>query len=152
MADSEAYFKIMNYIEQNPLATLSTVNDDGTPHGAVVYVCALSNQTVCFITKNLTRKYINATERPTVCLTIGNDKDSSTLQLTGHASVVNNAEMMDTILKKITQIHARMAEWLPPLAKLRAGNYVIIAVKITRGRLGEFKGLDIGSREIFTEI
>lgn len=152
MADSEAYFKIMNYIEQNPLATLGTVNDDGTPHGAVVYICALSNQTVCFITKNLTQKYINVTERPAVSLTIGNDKDSSTLQITGQASVVDNAELMDTILKKITQVHARMAEWLPPLAKLRAGNYAIIAVKITHARLGEYKGLDIGSREIFTEI
>lgn len=152
MADSEAYFKIMNYIKQNPLATLSTVNDDGTPHGAVVYVCGLSNQTVCFITKNLTQKYINITERPTVCITIGNDKDNSTLQLTGQASVVSDAELMDTILKKITQIHARMAEWLPPLAKLRAGNYAVIAVKITSGRLGEFKGLGIGSKDIFTEI
>ncbi len=152
MSDSEAYFKIMNYIEQNPLATLSTVNDDGTPHGAIVYICALSNQTVCFVTKNLTQKYINATERPTVCLTIGNDKDSSTLQLTGQASVVDNPELMDTVLKKITQVHARMAEWLPPLAKLRAGNYAIVAVKITHARLGEYKGLDIGSEDIFTEI
>lgn len=152
MADSEAYFKIMNYIERNPLATLSTVNDDGTPHGAVVYICALSNQTVCFITKNLTQKYVNVTERPAVSLTIGNDAESSTLQLTGQASVVDNPELMETILKKITQVHARMAEWLPPLAKLRAGNYAIIAVKVTRARLGEFKGLDIGSRHIFTEI
>ena len=152
MTDSEAYSKIMNYIEQNPLATLGTINDDGTPHGAVVYICALSNQTVCFITKNLTQKYVNITERPTVSLTIGNDKDSSTLQITGQASVVNNAELMDTILKKITQVHARMAEWLPPLAKLRAGNYAIIAVKITHARLGEYKGLDIGNKDIFTEI
>lgn len=152
MADSEAYFKIMNYIEQHPLATLSTVNDDGTPHGAVVYICALSNQTVCFITKNLTQKYINVTERPTVSLTIGDDKDSSSLQLTGQASVVNNAELIDTILKEITHVHARMAEWLPPIAKLRAGNYAVIAVKITHARLGEYKGLSIGNSNIFTEI
>lgn len=152
MTDSEAYFKIMNYIEQHPLAALSTVNDDGTPHGAMVYVCGLSNQTVCFITKNLTKKYVNITERPDVSLTIGDDADSSTLQLTGKASVVNNPELMDTILRKITHIHARMAEWLPPLAKLRAGNYAIIAVKITHARLGEFRGLDIGSNQLFTEI
>lgn len=152
MADSEAYFKIVNYIEQHPLATLSTVNDDGTPHGAVVYICALSNQTVCFITKNLTQKYINITERPAVSITIGDDKDSSTLQLTGQASIVNNAELMDAMLKKISHVHARMAEWLPPIAKLRAGNYAVIAVKITHARLGNFKGLDIGSRNIFTEI
>jgi general stress protein 26 len=152
MADSEASFKIMNYIEQNPMAALGTVNDDGTPHGAIVYICAISNQTVCFITKNLTQKYINLTERPMVSLTIGNDKDSSALQITGRAAVINDPRLMDTILQKITRVHARMVEWLPPLAKLRAGNYAIIGVKVTAARLGEFKGLDIGSHEIFTEI
>lgn len=146
------YLKIMNYIERNPLAALSTVNEDGTPHGAVVYICGLSHQTVCFITKNLTQKYINVTERPTVSLTIGNDKDSSTLQATGQAAIVDDPALMDVAMKKINEIHAIRAEWLPPLSKLRAGNYAIIGIKLTHARLGEFRGLDIGSREIFTEI
>lgn len=150
--ESEAYFKIMNYIEHNPLAVLGTINDDSTPHGAIVYVAPISNKAVCFVTKNLTQKYVNLTERPTVSLTIGNDKESSTLQIMGRASVVDNPQLMNTAMEKITKVHAMMAEWLPPLAKLRAGNYAIINVDITHARLGEFKGLDIGSQEIFTEI
>jgi len=142
----------MNYIERNPMAVLGTINDDGTPHGAIVYLCGLSNQTVCFITKNLTQKYVNLTERPTVCLTIGNDKDSSTLQMSGQAYVIDDPQVMDVAMQKIQAVHAIMAEWLPPLAKLRAGNYAIIAVKLTKARLGEFRGLDIGSQNIYTEI
>lgn len=152
MSDSEAYFKVMNYIERNPMAALGTVNDDGTPHGAIVYLCGLSNQTVCFITKNLTQKYINLTERPTVSLTIGNDKDSSTLQVSGQAYIIDDPQVMDVAMKKMHAVHAMMAEWLPPLAKLRAGNYAIIGVKLTKARLGEFRGLDIGSQQIYTEI
>ncbi len=149
---AEQYGKIAAYIEHNPMAVLSTTNDDNTPHGAIVYVAPIGNRAVCFITKNLTQKYVNLTERPTVSLTIGNDKESSTLQITGRASVVSSPQLMDAAMKKITQVHARMTEWLPPLAKIRAGNYAIINVAITHARLGEFKGSKIGSQEIFTEI
>ena len=152
MTDSESYFRVMNYIEQNPMATLGTVNDDGTPHGAIIYLCGLSKQTVCFITKNLTQKYVNLIERPTVSLTIGNDKDSSTLQMTGQAYRINDPQVMDVAMQKIHAVHAIMAEWLPPIAKLRVGNYAIIGVKITKARLGEFKGLGIGSQNIYTEV
>lgn len=152
MRNAEAYSRIMGYIDKNPLATLSTINDNGTPHGALVYICALSDQTVCFVTKNLTQKYINMIERPDVSLTIGNDRDSSTLQINGKAVVVSNPALMETVLDKISAVHARMAEWLPPIAKLRAGNYAIIAVRIEHARLGEFRGLDIGSNQLFTEL
>jgi len=152
MADPEAYLKVMDYIEHNPMAALGTVNKDGTPHGAIVYICALRNQTVCFVTKNLTQKYTNLMERPAVSLTIGNDRDSSTLQISGEAYVIQDPSVMETVMRKIHAVHARMADWLPPLAKLRAGNYAIFGVKITKARLGAFQGLDIGSQYIYTEL
>lgn len=150
--NKDSLFKIMQYIERNPMAALGTVNSDGTPHGAIVYICGLSDATVCFVTKNLTQKYVNLTERPAVALTIGNDKDSSTLQISGQASAVNDPQLLDVAMKKITKVHAMMAEWLPPLAKLRAGEYAVISVSITHARLGEFRGMDIGGAQIFTEI
>lgn len=152
MSGSEEYKRIAAYVSENPMATLGTVNDNDTPHGAIVYLCMASDRSVCFITKSHTQKYINLTERPAVAVTIGNDKDSSTLQITGQARIIEAPELMDEVLVKITQIHARLADWLPPIAKLRAGNYAIIGIKITTARLGEFKDMNIGSREIFTEI
>jgi hypothetical protein len=87
-----------------------------------------------------------------VSLTIGNDTDSSTLQATGKAFVVDDPVLLDVAMKKINEIHAHMAELLPPLTKLRAGNYAIIGIELLHARLGEFKGLSIGSQAIFTEI
>jgi general stress protein 26 len=150
--NTEAYAKLMNYIDHNPMAVLGTVNDDGTPHGAIVYVCNLSNRTIFFVTKNGTQKYNNLAQRPVVSLTIGNDKDSSTLQATGKAFIIDDAEQLDIAMKKMSEVHAIMTEWLPPLAKLRAGNYAVIGIELLHARLGEFMGLGIGSREIFTEI
>lgn len=148
----EAYSTVMSYIKHNPMAVVGTINDDGTPHGAIVYVVPVGDRTVYFVTKTLTQKYTNLSKRPIISLTIGNDKESSTLQATGRASLVSDPKMLDMAMRKITQVHAMMVEWLPPLAKLRAGNYAIIKVDITHARLGEFKDSDIGSREIFTEV
>ncbi|SRR6266568_2169672 len=152
MQISKNYTKVMNYIDRNPAAVVGTINADRTPQGSVVYVCTLSDQKVCFITKNLTQKYINISERPQVSLTFFNERESSTLQASGRATILNDARLIDMVMDKITHIHAMRAEWLPPISKLRAGNYVIIGISLTGARLAEYRGLDIGSNQIFTEL
>ena len=152
MQTSEKYLKIMSYIERNPVAVVGTANADGTLHGSAVYSCVLSDHKVCFITKNLTQKYVNISERPQVSLTFYNEKESSTLQASGVATIVNDASLINTIMDKIMQIHATRAEWLPPISKLRLGNYTVIAVSLTAARLAEYQGLEIGSEQIFTEL
>ena len=41
---------------------------------------------------------------------------------------------------------------LNPIAKLRAGQYAVIAIELTSARLAEYKGRGIGDTGIFTEI
>jgi hypothetical protein len=48
--DMLKYAKIADYIRSNSLAILGTIDDDGTPYGAVVYVCTDDHrdcQTLC---------------------------------------------------------------------------------------------------------
>ena len=141
----------MTYIDNNPAAVLSTVDDAGKPHGAVIYVCTASHGTVCFVTKNLTRKYVNITERPDVHLTFFNERESSTLQLEGTATVTDDPAMIDYVMKKMTQSHAIQSDWLPPVTKVQAGEYVIIGVKIVNARLAEFGGSS-GDGKTFTDL
>ena len=50
--NEETYGKILVYIDHHPIATLGTIDTDGTPHGAIVYVCADDDRPmVYFITK-----------------------------------------------------------------------------------------------------
>lgn len=144
--------KIMGYISQHPMAVLGTVNEDGTPQGAIVYICELGTKKIGFVTKNQTQKYQNLVDRPSVSLTIGDDANASTLQISGKAHVINNAQEIEEAMHKITKIHARGAEWLPPIAKIHAGSYTVIGITITSARLAEFGGRDIGSQQIFTQI
>lgn len=142
----------MSYIDYHPLGVLSTISQGNeSPHGAVVYVCTGDGGYVYFLTKAGTRKYQNLVQHPMVSLTFYDAEENSTLQLAGRASEVNNAVTIDTAMKKITRAHSAAAEWLPPIAKLRAGNYVLIGIHLTVARLAEYQHASIGDEYIFTE-
>lgn len=151
--NTETYDTIQTYINHNPIATLGTVNPDNSPHGAVVYVCADNlHPLVYFITKQATRKYENLIEHSQVSLTIVNPSDSSTLQASGRAFEVQDSITIDMVMKKIAREHTSAKEWLPPIAKLRAGAYVIIGIELTNARLAQFNGMVIGDEHIFTKL
>ncbi|MET0779782.1 MAG: pyridoxamine 5'-phosphate oxidase family protein [Candidatus Saccharimonadales bacterium] len=150
--DSKAYDKILSYVDYNPIATLGTLNLDGSPYGAVVYVCADDHRhVVYFLTKNKTKKYENLVARDRVSLTIVNPAENSTLQASGRAFVVDDTQVIDAVIKKVTRAHVSAAEWLPPIAKLHAGAFVVVGVEIWHARLAQFKGMTIGSEHIFTQ-
>lgn len=150
MTTDASFSKIISFIDANPIATIGTINSDGTPHGAIVYMCADNDHSLYFITKSETTKYRNLLERPQVCVTIVNQKANSMLQANGQAFVVNEPYIIDTVFKQITRAHGFADEWLPPIAKLRAGHYVMVGVRLQSARLAEFKGARIGSEHIFT--
>jgi general stress protein 26 len=151
--DTETLNDIQTYIDRNPIATLGTINADGSPQGAVVYICADSRHPIVyFITKQATKKYENLIERNHVSLTIVNPKENSTLQSNGRAFEVQDPAIIDMVMGKIAHEHASATEWLPPIAKLRAGAYVIIGIELTHARLAQFKGMVIGDEHIFTKL
>lgn len=143
----------LSYIERNPIATLGTINPDGSPHGAIVYTCIYDDHRhiVYFLTKTDTRKCTNLRDRPQVSITIVNPEEGSTLQAGGVAFEEQNPTTIDAVMKKIQRIHASAADWLPPIAKLRAGAYVLVGVELAYARLAYFKGKQIGDDRIFTE-
>lgn len=150
MSTTEKYQKIAKYIDDNPIATLSTINDDGTPHGAIVYVISDSRKPIAyFLTKNETRKFKNLAARTTVGITIYNEPHNSTLQASGTTFVVKGSEKIDTIMKKMIRANALRKEWIPPVSKLSAGHYVLVGIELTNARLAEFEASD---KHIFTEI
>jgi general stress protein 26 len=149
----EALTNIQTYIDHNPIATFGTINADGSPYGAVVYICADSRRPlVYFITKQATRKYENLIERNQVSLTVVNPSEGSTLQASGRAFEVQDPATIDMVMKKIAREHVSALEWLPPIAKLRAGAYVIIGIDLTYARLAQFNGMVIGDEHIFTKL
>lgn len=144
---------ILSYIDLNPVATLGTINDDGTPHGSVVYVCTDDHHgVVYFLTKTETQKYKNLNARPIVSLTIVNPDENSTVQASGTAAEIQDPQTIDTVMNKLTRLHVSAVDWLPPISKLRAGPYVLVGITLRRARLAEYRGMSIGDERIFTQI
>ena len=145
MSDTESDFMdIMNYIDKATTAVVSTINDDGTPQAAVVYIVAGSDHTAYFVTKDSTRKYQNILKRPQVSLTMYNERDTSTLQVIGEAFTSDMEHMISYVLDRVKKEHAIRAEWLPPVTKLRDGKLKIVGVKIIHARIAEYAGVGVG--------
>ncbi len=141
---SPDYSTITSYIERNPAAVLSTSGPEG-PHGAVVYIIPASHGTVCFVTKNQTKKYQNLLAQPNVSLTIFNEKESTTLQADGKAYVGDNSNgLKEIIMDKMTKAHATMSEWLPPVTKIENGEYAVIGIELNYARLTDYGGASPG--------
>ncbi|HTH72602.1 MAG TPA: pyridoxamine 5'-phosphate oxidase family protein [Candidatus Pristimantibacillus sp.] len=145
------YTKIMDYIARNPAAVLGTVDDEG-PHGAVVYVIPASHGTICFVTKSGTKKYQNLTAHPKVSLTFFNERESTTLQASGHAYVADDSNgLKDLVMDKVTKAHAMVADWLPPVTKVQSGEYAVIGIELDTARLADYGSIDING-PVFTEL
>ena len=148
---STDYAKIMAYIDRNPAAVISTVSDDG-PHGAVIYVITASHGTLCFVTKNQTKKYQDIVDHPAISLTFFNEREATTLQIAGRAFVADNHQgLKEIVMDKITKAHATTANWLPPVTKLANGEYAVIGVEVKTARLADYGNNDV-SGPVFIEV
>lgn len=144
---------ILSYIDFNPVATLGTLNADGTPRGSIVYVCTNDRRgVVYFLTKTETQKYKNIQANNHVSLTIANPSENSTLQANGTVEEITDAATIDESMQKLMRLHVNAVDWLPPISKLRAGPYVLMAITLTYARLSEFRGMSIGDEHIFTQM
>ena len=105
-----------------------------------------------FLTKQETHKLKNLRANPKVGLTIVNPSENSTLQAGGVAFEIDEARIIDDVMDKISRKHDYANDWLPPIAKIRAGAYAVIGIKLSSARLAHFKGKSIGDEQTFTEL
>ena len=143
---------IVSYFKDNPVMVLGTVGEHGKPHGAAVYGCPTTASEVYFITKTDTQKFKNILHNPHVSVTIVNTAENSSLQAGGTARVVSDPAMVELIMGKMAVIYANSADWLPPIAKLRAGPYQVVHIKMDHIRLARFLHAKPGSPEIYKEL
>lgn len=149
MSDLSNQYDIVTYIKNNPVMVLGTVNEHQAPHGAAVFVCATAADQLYFVTKTETQKFKDITANPHVSVVIVNPAENSSLQASGKTHIETNPELIEMVMGKMAKIYATSADWLPPLAKLRAGAYQVVGIKLHSARLAEFKNQHAGSKHIF---
>lgn len=122
---------IVDFANDNPLCTISSVNDDGTPHGAIVYYCTADADSYYMLTKRGTHKWHNLSARPNLALTSVNNTRDKSLQVSGTAIETTDTNELDFILHQMAQAQKGSSSILPPIAKIQAGEYVAVKIKPT---------------------
>lgn len=152
MSHEEDKQKVLKYIHEHPEAVISTVNPDHTPHGAVVYVYATDLKRLYFLTKTGTQKFINLKDHSPVSVTIFDPRENSTLQIGGKSYIETDPHVISSTMQKLMEVHVHASHWIPPIARVEAGDFVLVGIIPTNMRLAEYGTDRTLNTKIYTEV
>ncbi len=128
------------FLATHEIATLSTVGEEGKPHGATVYYASDKNSFIYVVTKDQTTKAKDIDRYPYVAFTVTDANRMQTMQLDGIAHVETDTSitkhMYETILRpRFQDGHAQLA----PILHLPAGEYEVIVIEPISYKLTDYK-------------
>lgn len=136
----ELHHKVYHFLRMHHMGVLSTVGEDGSPWGAAIYFVADEDFTFYFVTRAETYKYQNLAARPAVALTVADEPSQTTVQLSGIVSPLPYEDYLDVVFRKMSQIRPHDdEEWMPPVDKLRKGNFMPLVLKPTKMQFADYK-------------
>ncbi len=121
--------KVLKFVNDNPVAVLSTAADN-KPWGSPVYVVADELLNFYFVTRSSTAKYKNFKNNPAVALTIVDGQELQAVQLSGEVAELEPGEHRHKLFQELDKVHPEgVGEgWLPPVAELESGTYAMCKV------------------------
>lgn len=132
--------KVHAFLRHHHMGILSTVSEEGRPWGSAIYFIADDNFTFYFVTRAETYKYQNLEANPHVALTVADEETQTTVQLAGMISPLPYEDYLEVVFRKMPKIRpAGDHEWIPPVEKLRAGNYMPLVLTPTKLQYADYK-------------
>lgn len=133
----------LEFLGQNNLAVLSTVDRTGNVHGAVVNYYVDQANFVYIVTKSGTSKGRNVYANGQVALTVYKAGSQQTLQMQGVAQVETDQAVKDNAMAEIMKIRASHNDYsLPPVTKLHNGAFMVIKIAPTQLKFHDYSKLD----------
>lgn len=129
-----------NFLWNHEIAVVSTVDQNGALHGAVVYYASDKNDNIFFVSKEKTDKVKHIMKNPQVALTMYDVQSMQTLQVSGIAHLEQDEDIKKAITDRI--IRPRFQDGhaaLPPILYIPAGDYVIVSIKLTSFKFSDYK-------------
>jgi len=119
----------LDFVRQNDLCVLSTVDRTGNVHGALMYYSVDSEGYIYLLTKSTTQQGRNIYLHTQVSLTIHQSGTSKSAQVQGMAEVETDQVVIDRVFSQmIKPRHYIEGAEMPPVTKLQEGNYMIIKI------------------------
>jgi general stress protein 26 len=129
----------MEYLRQNDLGVLSTVDRTGIVRGAVVNYRVSPDNCLYMLTRSDTAKARGMFAHNQVALTVHESGSLKTLQLEGTIEVVQDPIIKREIFSQLVQPREyNEGTHLPPVTKLEIGSYVVIKITPTFIRLRDY--------------
>lgn len=129
------------FLVEHTIGTLSTVNDEGNPHGAVVYYLAEGEKNIYFVSRSETAKVKNILAHPRVFLSIFDASNAQTLQIVGKARVEQDRSTSEYVFDNIVKPRPyNGAMLLPPVTALKdSGEYVVVHIEPLEVKYSDYK-------------
>lgn len=133
----------LSFLENHPLCTLSTHAADGSIDTATVYFSCDSTFTLYFVTKEDTRKAHNLAANQQITATIADETVLLLAEIKGTATPLQDYDEVASAVTAIQKIVIdRKADyWVPPIAQLEDGPYIVYKITPTQVRFLQFDHL-----------
>lgn len=152
-SSSERNREIYNFLSSHPIAVLASVDPNGDPHAAVIYFSVNDNFEIMFTTKKETKKYDNLKHNSHVTLVCFEASSQTTVEITGEVKEIDDIEALEKAFSKTILASIKTSDsGIPPIAKLKAGNYVAFKIEPKRIAMAVFSEPDPGGYELFKTI
>lgn len=130
---------ISEYINNHPLAVLSTVDGEGKPHGTTLYAGSDDRFNVYFMTKVETGKARNIRGNPNVALTFSGEEHQTTLQISGKALEVTVPDENALAFQVIGSLRHESKDFRLPISRFEAGPYIVFKVQVENALLTDYE-------------
>jgi pyridoxine/pyridoxamine 5'-phosphate oxidase len=149
----ESKRRIYMFLAHQPIGTLSTVDPNGDPHGAVIYYSIDKDFNITFTTKRKTKKFDNLSFHNHAMLVVFEAMSQTTVQITGTVEEITDTDESDSAFRSMLANSMATSEaGLPPITKLQAGTYVALRLKPLQIRMAVFARPDPGGYDMYESI
>lgn len=127
-----------DFIAENPLGVVGTVDAAGKPWGAAVYLGCDDRFNLYFSTKSETRKHQNLSKNPHISVVFTAEEPKITIQALGKADPVEHHDEARAAADALQHAKGKKVDWVPPLEMLEAGSYQLYKITVEYARLSGF--------------
>jgi len=117
----------LNFLQDHPLGTLSTISQTQKPELAAVYFITRKDFSCLFVTKVGTRKFKNITAHPSGSLLSYSEDLLYSVEVAGEVEIIKDTLEVAKAIESFQEVaSARHAQyWIPPVSQLQAGQYAV---------------------------